>query len=226
MRAALLLLADGRLPAGSHAHSGGLEQAVTDGLVRTVADVALFARGTLEGAGLTAAALSATACAIAAAGPAPWDLLCAEASARQPSAAARAAAEAQGRALLRTGRRVWPGPILERLADCTPRPPLPVALGAVAAAAGLEPADAALAVLQGSASGLASAAVRLLGLDPIEVAAALAGLTDAVDVLAVRAAAFASADPGRLALLPATTGPLLDVLAERHDDREMTLFAS
>jgi len=231
MRAALLLLADGRLPSGSHAHSAGLEQAVTDGRVRTVADVELFARGALETAGFTAAALSAATCAMAGAGTVPmdavpWERLCAEAAARQPSAAVRAAAEAQGRALLRTGRRVWPAAGLEQLAACTLRPPLPVALGAVAAAAGLQPADAALAVLQGSAAGLASAAVRLLGLDPIEVAAALARLTDTVDRLADEAATFADADPARLALLPATTGPLLDVLAEQHDDREMTLFAS
>ena len=32
-RAALLLLADGRFPAGGHAHSGGVEAAVTHGAV-------------------------------------------------------------------------------------------------------------------------------------------------------------------------------------------------
>ena len=59
MDAALLLLTDGRLPSGSHAHSGGLEQAVADGRVRSVEDVGLFARGVLEGAGTTAAAIAA-----------------------------------------------------------------------------------------------------------------------------------------------------------------------
>jgi urease accessory protein len=203
MHAALLLLTDGRLPSGAHAHSGGLEQVAVDGRVRSVEDVGLFARGVLEGAGGTA-----------------------EAWARQPSAAARRASEAQGRALLRTGRRVWPGTLLETLAAGSLRPPLPVVLGAVAAAAGLSPRDAALASLHGQVSGVASAAVRLLGLDPIEVAAALATLTPTLDRLAHDAAACATTDPGRLRLLPATTGPLLDVLAERHDAREMTLFAS
>jgi urease accessory protein len=231
MHAALLLLTDGRLPSGAHAHSGGLEQVAVDGRVRSVEDVGLFARGVLEGAGGTAAALAATACALASAPAArgetpPWDLLCAEAWARQPSAAARRASEAQGRALLRTGRRVWPGTLLETLAAGSLRPPLPVVLGAVAAAAGLSPRDAALASLHGQVSGVASAAVRLLGLDPIEVAAALATLTPTLDRLAHDAAACATTDPGRLRLLPATTGPLLDVLAERHDAREMTLFAS
>jgi len=226
MRAALLLLADGRLPSGAHAHSGGLEQAVADGRVGTVEDVELFARGVLSTAGLTAAALAATTCAVAEVGSSPpWALLCAEAAARQPSGATRAAAEVQGRALLRSGRRVWPGPLLDGLAACSVRPPLPVVLGAVAAAAGLDPADAALASLHGQVSGLASAAVRLIGLDPIETAAALAALSPTLDRLAAQAAGLATTDPDRLPLA-AATGPLLDVLAERHDDREMTLFAS
>ena len=39
MTAALLTLADSRLPSGGHAHSGGIEQAVTDGLVRISAGI-------------------------------------------------------------------------------------------------------------------------------------------------------------------------------------------
>jgi urease accessory protein len=222
MNAALLLLTDGRLPSGSHAHSGGLEQAVVDGRVRSVADVGLFARGVLAGAGLTSAALAAISCAQAG----HWDILCAEFAARTPSAAARRVAEAQGRALLRTGRRVWPSTALETLVAFSDRPPLPIVQGAVASSAGLTPAQVALACVHGIVSGTASAGVRLLGLDPIEVSAMLAGLTDEVDRTAALAASFAGTDLRRLALLPATTGPLLDILAERHDDREMTLFAS
>jgi urease accessory protein len=102
MSAALLLLADGRLPSGAHAHSGGLEQAIADGRVRSVDDVGLFARGVLAGSALTSAALAAVSCAQAG----HWAALCAEFDARTPSAAARKASAAQGRALLRTGRRV------------------------------------------------------------------------------------------------------------------------
>jgi hypothetical protein len=40
------------------------------------------------------------------------------------------------------------------------------------------------------------------------------------------AASFATTDLSELALLPAGSGPLQDILAERHDDREMSLFAS
>jgi urease accessory protein len=222
MNAALLLLADGRLPAGGHAHSGGLEQAIADGRIRTVDEVDLFARGVLQSSGLTAAALAAISCAHAG----HWEALCLEHAARTPSAAARRAAAAQGRALLRTGRRVWPSAVLETLAEFSDRPPLPVVQGAVAYAAGLSPADAAIFCVHGIVSGVASAGVRLLGLDPIEVSAMLAGLTGEIDLTAALAASFASLDITDLAALPAGTGPLLDILAERHDDREMTLFAS
>ncbi len=222
MNAALLLLTDGRLPSGGHAHSGGLEQAVADGRVSTVRDVELFARGALVSTGLTSAALAAISCAQAG----HWALLCAEFDARTPSAAVRSVAEVQGRALLRTGRRVWPSAALETLADFSDRPPLPIVQGAVAFAAGLGPDEIALACCHSMVAGVASAAVRLLGLDPIEVSAMLAGLTAEIDRIATAAAAFASTDIGRLELLPASTGPLLDILAERHDDREMSLFAS
>ncbi|MDX6243820.1 MAG: urease accessory protein [Frankiales bacterium] len=222
MKAALLLLADGRLPSGGHAHSGGLEQAIADGRVRTVADVGLFVRGVLPGPGLTSAALAAVSCSQ----PGHWELLCAEFAARTPSAAVRTAAAAQGRALLRTGRRVWPSAALETLADSTDRPPLPLVQGAVAYAAGLSPADAALGCVHSLATGAASAGVRLLGLDPIEVAGMLAELSTEIDRIASMAAGYAHTDLRQLALLPASTGPLLDVLAERHDDREMSLFAS
>jgi urease accessory protein len=218
----MLLLTDGRLPSGSHAHSGGLEQAVADGRVATVADVGQFVRGVLAGSGLTSAALAAVSCAQAG----HWALLCAEFAARTPSAAARRVAEVQGRALLRTARRVWPSAALETLADYSDRPPLPVVQGAVAHSAELTPDEAAIACLHGIVSGCASAGVRLLGLDPIEVAAMLAGLTVEVDRVAQLAASFADTDLRRLALLPASTGPLLDILAERHDHMEMTLFAS
>ena len=222
MDATLLLLADGRLPSGGHAHSGGLEQAVVDGRVRTVADVGLFVRGVLAGSAIASAALAAVSCAQAGC----WDVLTAEFNARTPSAAARSVAEAQGRALLRTGRRVWPSTALETLAAFSDRPPLPVVQGAVAYSAGLNPAAAAIACCHGIVSGAASAGVRLLGLDPIEVSVMLAGVTAEVDRVAALAATFADTDLHRLAELPAGTGPLLDILAERHHHREMSLFAS
>jgi urease accessory protein len=121
---------------------------------------------------------------------------------------------------------VWPSATLETLAEYDDRPPLPLVQGAAAQAAGLSPQEAALACVHGLSSSAASAAVRLLGLDPIEMAGTLALLAPEVDRIALLAGSFADTDIRQLASLPVTTGPLLDILAERHDDREMSLFAS
>src|SRR6202020_81976 len=108
-----LLLSDSRFPAGGHAHSGGVEPAVTAGTVSDLASLEAFLRGRLRTAGLVTAGLAAAACARA--GAEPWDSLDAEADARTPSPAQRAASRRQGRALMRAARGAWPeGPRLAR----------------------------------------------------------------------------------------------------------------
>jgi urease accessory protein len=59
--AALLLLTDSRLPAGGHAHSGGVEAAVAKGRVHDVESLASFLSGRLATIGLVAAAFAAAA---------------------------------------------------------------------------------------------------------------------------------------------------------------------
>nr|WP_225311908.1 urease accessory UreF family protein [Microbispora cellulosiformans] len=252
--AALLLLADSRLPAGGHAHSGGVEEAVRLGTVTDVDDLARFLRGRLATAGLVTAALSAAACELAAGEPdlnggpdllggpgavggpgsggeageqatavAPgphtpharpyaadvswrtgvnggpgaaaagvaaaedvrrrlWRRLDDEADARTASPAQREAARTQGRLLLRTARRLWPSAALDTLARAIPEGPHhPIALGAAAASAGCEPQQAALAAAYTSVTGPATAAVRLLGLDPVTVHRLLADLAPALN---------------------------------------------
>jgi len=218
--AALLLLADGRLPAGGHAHSGGVEPAVTRGLVRDVATLGEFLRGRLHTAGATAAVLAAAACR-AATGPAAavrLDALDAEADARMPSPAVRAASRSQGRALLRLALRAWPSPVHVLLG---PRPHHPLALGTACAAAGLSPEASALLAATGAVGGPASAAVRLLGLDPLAVTALQARLGPAIDRVARDAALAAVDDPSA-----APAAPLLDLLAEEHAALGVPLFAS
>ncbi|MFC3500001.1 urease accessory protein UreF [Micromonospora krabiensis] len=57
----LLLLADGRFPAGAHAHSGGLEAAVAAGRVTDLDSLEAFLVGRLATAGLVGAAFAAAA---------------------------------------------------------------------------------------------------------------------------------------------------------------------
>jgi urease accessory protein len=130
-----LLLGDSRFPAGGHAHSGGVEPAVTAGTVAGLDSLELFLRGRLRTSGLVAAAIAAAACAHArgtavsrvtglgqASGGDPvadgesaapvrddyWAVLDAEADARTPAPAQREASRRQGRALLRAARVAWP----------------------------------------------------------------------------------------------------------------------
>ena len=210
----LLVLADGRLPAGGHAHSAGLEAQVSAGRVRTVEDLRGFLEGRLATGGLVAATFAAAACA----DTGPVEDLDRALEVRTPSPALRNASRAQGKALLRAGRAMWAVP-------ATPRADVhqPVALGVVAGAAGLSPGQAAVAAAHGTISGPASAAVRLLGLDPYGVHALLARLAAGCDAVAARALTFL----GRpLDDLPADGSPLLDIGAEHHATWEVRLFAS
>lgn len=211
--ATLLVLADGRLPSGGHAHSGGLEAAVSAGRIRDVSDVDGFLRGRLWTTGLVAAAFSAAACAR----PSRWPELDEGLDARTPSPALRKASRAQGRALLRAGRAMWTLPPIGR------EPHQPVALGVLAAAAGLGPTEAAVAAAHGTVTGPASAAVRLLGLDPYAVHALIARLAPDCDRIATGAAKRID-DPADA--LPAAGAPLLDIGAELHATWEVRLFAS
>ncbi len=218
-----LLLADARFPAGSHAHSGGVEQAVDDGMISDEAGLASFLDGRLATTGAVAAFSAAAVCHHAGSGcdlGRFWSEADAEMSARLPSPASRATSRRIGAALLRTGREVFPGPVLSSLPD---HPHATVALGAVGAAAGLSPFDTAAVAAYSSVSGPASAALRLLGLDPFVVARLLASLGPAIDTVAHDAA---SAADGPLASWPAFGSPALDFLAEEHHWREERLFAS
>jgi urease accessory protein len=243
--ATVLMLADSRFPAGGHAHSGGLEGAVTAGMVTDVGSLELFLRGRLVTAGLVAAGLAAAACAAAAGGAsgtdwefeagapggagAPrageargvwevWGGLDAEADARTPSPAQREASRRQGRALLRAARAAWPSVALDALGRA---PHHALVLGAAAAAAGCTPGEASLIAAYLTVTGPASAAVRLLALDPIQVSAAIARLAGTIESVAARGADAIAADD-----LPYPSAPGLDLYAEAHAREEVRLFAS
>ncbi|WP_330456470.1 urease accessory protein UreF [Streptomyces sp. NBC_00820] len=222
-RAALLVLADGRFPAGGHAHSGGAEAAVKAGRITSAASLEDFCRGRLHTAGLVAGALAAAA--VLGVDPRELD---AAADARTPSPALRGAARRLGRQLTRAARASWPSGELEDLAREFPKGAhQPVVLGVVARAAGLAPEDAAYCAAYDSVSGPATATVRLLSLDPFEATGVLARLAPEVDRVAgaaVEAARRVAAD-GTDAV-PAGSGPLLEIGAQWHAGWAVRLFAS
>ncbi|MER6133143.1 urease accessory UreF family protein [Streptomyces sp. NPDC001815] len=222
-RAALLVLADGRFPAGGHAHSGGAEAAVKAGRITDARSLEEFCRGRLHTAGLVSAALAAAA----ALGLDPVALDGA-ADARTPSPALRVAARRLGRQLTRAARATWPSPELDALAQEFPKGAhQPVVLGLTARAAGLGAEDAAYCAAYECVSGPASAAVRLLSLDPFDATGALARLAPELDRVALQAAEAArrAVDDG-VGALPAASAPVLEISAEVHAAWAVRLFAS
>ncbi|UGT56275.1 urease accessory protein UreF [Nocardia asteroides] len=207
--ATLLALADSRLPIGGHVHSGGVEEAVASGLVRDTGSVELYLRRRVATSGLVAASLASAVCA----GTLTPERAELEADARTPAPAARAASRAQGRGLLRLAKQLWPEHDWTRAGA---RPHLSTVFGLVGRACDTEPEQLAGVVVYTTLTGAATAAQRLLALDPAAVAEATIRLAPLCDALAAEAA-------GGLAAL---SDPLQDAMAERHLLRDMPLFAS
>jgi len=221
-----LVLADARTPSGGHAHSGGLEAAIDDGL--TVAQVQDFIRARIRTVGRCEAALAAAAA--AAATLAELLELDLEATARMPAEPLRRASRQLGRGLLRTACMWWPDDGLlagyRAASDSTPRP---VALGAIARAGGLPPAAAARLSLYDDAATVAAAAVKLAPVDAAVASGWLVSLGAELEALAGPApGAEGSAGGGATAgaRVPSTSTPLLDRRAITHARRDRRLFAS
>jgi len=253
MNTLLLLLLDSRAPAGAHHHSGGMEAAVGTGLVTDLAGLEDFCRARLRTSARVSAAFAAAACRLQshdaeravvlpqdnlraipaerlaacrpAHGPAQWALLDAEFEARTPSEAMRAASRQLGGGLLRLLRSVLPeADLVTPWAQCAEHAPHhPLVLGAGVSLAGGTPELAARAAALSACASPASAAVRLLGLDPFAVQAMLARLAPAIDGCAESAAQAALQPPSSL---PSDGAPALDLLADYHLTAEVRLFAS
>ena len=213
MNPALLLLADGRFPAGGHAHSAGVEAAVRFGDVHDEASLARYLHARLASTGVTDAAFAAAA---VAGDRATLDV---ELTARILSPRLREVGQRMGRQLLRAGRRVWPDPALDALDGCQQ----PIVLGAVVAAAGGTPHDAATIAMHHVSAAVTSAGVRLLGLDPMAVAAIQAAAAPLITALVAPADEWAAAAPRDL---PALGGALTDILGEDHGHWTARLFVA
>ena len=212
--ASLLLLADGRFPDGAHAHSHGLEAAVDAGRVHDTASLEDYVTCRLW----TTGRLDAATARLAASGVDPAVLDSAW-CVHTPSEVARATSRSLGRSLARTAARVVPDrPIV--LADGRP-PVQPVAFGLLATAVGCDPDEAALASAHGTAATLAAAGLRLLSLDPFDVAAVLHDLRSSVDdVAASTRVVTAAAD------LPHASTPFAEIDVERQAQIPTRLFRS
>jgi len=205
MDALTLLLADSRFPSGSYAHSLGLEQAVADGLT----DVPAFIRARQR---LVAEADARFAVeARRSRGVRELAKLEIEWAARCPSAVLRESARRLGSQLLRSASVIWSIPIR--------RAPRPLALGVVAAVAGVSEQDTALLALYDDAATVASAALKLLPLDPAVTTGWLAALAPEM-ALSARAIA---ADRGPL---PAPAAVAIELSAPVHLEQRERLFAS
>ena len=252
--ATLLLLADSRFPTGAHAHSAGIEASHGRGDIGSVHDLAQFLDGRLLTTAPVEAAFAAAACAAVGAaaavpsvdadGVSPHSIrsqseltasgphragslaeLDHELQIRTPSPRLRQVSRSLGRQLLRPAERAWPSDRYTSLRALHADGPMqPIALGVVAAAAGLAPRDAALCSLHHLVGAATTAAVRLLGLDPFDVQALAARLAPSLDQIAVEATRVAATRAPHE--LPATTSLLADILAEHHATWEVRLFAS
>jgi len=209
-----LLLADSRFPSGSYAHSLGLEQAVADGLT----DVPAFIRARLR---LVAEADARFAVEARRVSGCERDLarLDAEWAARTPSPVLREAARRLGAQLLRSAATVWPGGAIAAYRAVSRGTPRPIALGVVAGAAGIADGDVALLALYDDAATVASAALKLLPLDPAVTARWLADLAPQMTEAAQRIAA----DDGPL---PAPAAVAIELNAPIHLQQRERLFAS
>lgn len=205
----LLALSDSRLPTGGHVHSGGVEEAITSGLVVDLPTLRAFLRRRIRTSGLVTASVAAAVHA----GSLSLTQADHETDARTPAPAARSASRAQGRGLVRLARKVWPDHDWDTVGV---KPHLGVAAGAVGEASGLMPEQTAISVVYTTMTGSATAAQRLLALDPGDVAA----LTFALSPLCDQTAAEAAKELADL------SDPLLDVLAQRHAERDRPLFVS
>lgn len=215
-----MLLADARLPTGGHAHSAGLEPALAAGL--DSAEVPQYLRARLRSVALVDAAASVLT--LRATRTRPIRLLDVHDAllARTPTEPLRESSGLLGRGLRRLATRLWPEhPAVTALDELGARPQRPVALGAVAAAMGLDEQQVARACLYEDAQTVAAAALKLLPVDPAETAR---WVWESADV--IRESTDRATSVTRPTDLPAVTAPLVEHWALQHTTRTRRIFVA
>ncbi|MER5442294.1 urease accessory UreF family protein [Streptomyces sp. NPDC002790] len=220
MDLAALVLADGRLPTGGHAQSAGLEPALAAGLTPGLIPDFLAARLDTVGSVDAACTVLSRRAALSSdeLGPA-LARITHEYEARTPSPPMRAASALLGRGMVRLAERLWPHHDPVQALRALPRPPRPVALGVVCALAGLDDIQSARVCLYEDAQTVASAAPKLLPVDPLEPVRWVLDAADVIERAAVRAVAVSSPED-----IPATAAPLTELWSLDHAERERRIF--
>jgi urease accessory protein len=215
----LLQIGDSGFPAGGFAHSGGLEAAVQLGEVRTPEAFAIYVEAHLWNAGTTSVPF------VGAAHDSPSDTwgLCDWIDATLTNHVANRASRTQGRAFLATCAEVFADPALADLAararSREARAHLAPVFGASLRAIDVSRADAIALYLHSSLRGVASAAVRLGIVGPLEAQRTQMRHGPTLDAVF---AACAELRPEQAA----SVAPLHDVYGATHDRLYARLFQS
>ncbi|MFE6977070.1 urease accessory protein UreF [Streptomyces sp. NPDC057682] len=219
MDLAALVLADGRLPTGGHAQSAGLEPALAAGLAPGLIPDFLAARlDTVASVDAACTVLARRAALSDTLGPA-LARITQEYEARTPSPPMRAASILLGRGMVRLAERLWPDRAPVKALRALSRPPRPVALGVVCALTGLDDIQSARVCLYEDAQTVASAAPKLLPVDPLEPVQWVLAAADAIERAAVRAVGVNGPED-----IPATAAPLMELWSLDHAERERRIF--
>lgn len=212
-----MLLTDARLPTGGFAHSAGLEAAVTAGL--TVDRVPDYLQGRLRTVGIVDASAAVLA---HRARPQELAIVHEALSARIAVAPLREASGRLGRGLLRFALRRWPDHPAVLAVRAIGRTPLrPVVLGVIAALLGVTENGTARASLYDDAQTVASAALKLLPVDPVDTVCWVLDAASLIDEGARVAVRTSCPDD-----LPAYSGPLVEHYALDHHHRDRRIFVA
>ena len=212
-----MLLADARLPVAGHTQSAQLEPAVTDGLLSD--DVPEFMALRLRTVARVEAGTAVVALHHLRQGMPLGDVELAWA-ARTPSAAMRKTSRTMAKALRRLLCRLWPDH--PGLASIEGRDSSRAVVLAVAAdACRLSPLALARVIGYDDVQTVASAALKLMPLDPADVVSWVVDSLPAVDALAAEAAPLTRPED-----IPASGAPQIEAWAEAHALTTRRLFSA